>query len=204
MLAWSVAAFAAAPEIGLIVIAAPPGVEEEVERVAGEATIGAAAGELPTHVIVITGGAARGDSVGLALSEVPASAEVVAVHDAARPLVTPELIAALILRLRSEPDTAGVIAAEPVRDTVKQVEEGRIVGTPPRDGLWAALTPQVFRADTLRRAHDDTAGVAAATDDAMLIEKAGGVVLVEAVQGPNLKVTTPADLAVAELLLARR
>jgi 2-C-methyl-D-erythritol 4-phosphate cytidylyltransferase len=93
MLAWSVAAFAAAPEIGLIVIAAPPGAEEDVERAAGEATLAAAAGEMPTHVIVITGGAERGDSVGLGLGEVPASAELVAVHDAARPLVTPALIA---------------------------------------------------------------------------------------------------------------
>jgi 2-C-methyl-D-erythritol 4-phosphate cytidylyltransferase len=203
LLAWSVSAFAAAPEIGLIVIAAPPGSEPDVERVAGEATIAEAGGGVPTHVIVITGGAERGDSVGLGLAEVPASAEVVAVHDAARPLVTPALVAALIGRLLGEPDAAGVIAAVPVSDTIKQVEEGKIVGTPARAGLWAAQTPQVFRAEPLRHAHD-VGGAAMATDDAVLIENQGGVVLVEEPAGPNLKVTTPADLAVAELLVPRR
>jgi 2-C-methyl-D-erythritol 4-phosphate cytidylyltransferase len=196
MLAWSVAAFAAAPEIGLIVIAAPPGFERDVEQVAGQS-----AGS--THVIVITGGEERGDSVGLGLAEAPASAEVVAVHDAARPLVTPELIAMLIRRLESEAEAAGVIAARPVSDTIKQVEEGKIVGTRPRAGLWAAQTPQVFRADALRQAHD-AGGAATATDDAVLVENQGGIVLVEEPPGPNLKVTTPADLALAELLLAQR
>jgi 2-C-methyl-D-erythritol 4-phosphate cytidylyltransferase len=203
MLAWSVAAFAAAPEIGLIVVAAPPGFESDVEHIAGEATLAEAAGGMPTHVIVISGGAERGDSVGLGLAEVPASAEVVAVHDAARPLVTPALVASLVGRLRGDPDAAGVIAAVPVSDTIKQVEEGRIVGTPARAGLWAAQTPQVFRAGPLRHAHD-VGGAATATDDAVLIENQGGVVLVEEAVGPNLKVTTPADLAVAELLLTRR
>jgi 2-C-methyl-D-erythritol 4-phosphate cytidylyltransferase len=201
MLAWSVAAFAAAPAMGLIVIAAPPGAEEEIERVAGEATIGVATGEPPTHVIVITGGAERGDSVGLALSEAPARAEVIVVHDAARPLVTVELIAALVARLDSEPDAAGVIAAAPVSDTVKEVEGARIVATLDRGRLWAAQTPQVFRADALRRAHD-AGPVTDATDDAILIENQGGVVLVEPVDGSNLKVTTPADLVLVELLLA--
>ncbi len=194
MLAWSVAAFAAAPTIGLIVVAAPPGAEEEVERIAA-----GAAGA--THVIVVTGGAARAESVGLGLAEVPASAEIVAVHDAARPLVSVDLIEALIARIGCEPAAAGVIAAEPVSDTIKQVEGGRIVGTPDRSTLWAAQTPQVFRAALLREAHDDVEAAANATDDAMLIEGRGGVVLVEPVNGPNLKVTTPSDLAVAAALL---
>lgn len=191
------AAFAAAPTIGLIVVAAPPGAEEAVERIAG-----AAAGA--THVIVVSGGATRAESVGLGLAEVPASAEVVAVHDAARPLVTVELIETLIARLAAEPGAAGVIAAEPVNDTIKQVEGARIVATPPRSALWAAQTPQVFRAGLLRSAHDNVEAAASATDDAMLIERTGGTVLVEAAGGPNLKVTTPADLAVAESLLAAR
>jgi 2-C-methyl-D-erythritol 4-phosphate cytidylyltransferase len=204
MLAWSVEAFATAPQIGLIVIAAPPGVEEEVEAIAGEATMAVAGpGELPIHVIVVTGGEARGDSVGLGLAEVPATAEVVAVHDAARPLVSVELIGRLLERLAADADSAGVIAAEPVSDTIKQVEGGRIVGTPAREGLWAAQTPQVFRAEPLRRAHDSGA-VADATDDAMLVERGGGVVLVEAVGAPNLKVTSRADLALAAQLLSGR
>jgi 2-C-methyl-D-erythritol 4-phosphate cytidylyltransferase len=196
MLAWSVAAFAEAPAIGLIVIAAPPGFEREVEQVAGQS-----AGT--THVIVTTGGEQRGDSVGLGLAEAPVSAEIVAVHDAARPLVTPTLIAALISRLEDSPDAAGVIAAAPVSDTIKQVEEGRIVGTRARAGLWAAQTPQVFRAEALRRAHD-AGGATTATDDAVLIENQGGVMLVEEAPGPNPKVTTPADLALAATLLTGR
>lgn len=197
MLAWSVAAFATAPTIGLIVVAAPPGSEQVVERIAA-----AAAGA--THVIVVTGGASRAESVGLGLAEVPASAEIVAVHDAARPLVSVELIEALIARLESEPAAAGVIAAEPVSDTIKQVQGGSIIGTADRSALWAAQTPQLFRAGRLRAAHDDVEAAASATDDAMLIERLGGTVLVEAVGGPNLKVTTPADLAVAESLLVER
>ncbi len=195
MLAWSVAAFAAAPSVGLIVVAAPPGAEEEVERIAG----GVAEA---THVIVVAGGASRAESVGLGLAEAPASAEVVAVHDAARPLLTPQLIETLIARLESRPEVAGVIAAAPLVDTVKRVEGERIVATPDRSVLWSAQTPQVFRANLLREAHDDVEAASSATDDAMLIEARGGAVLVEASPHPNLKVTTEADLVVAASLLA--
>ena len=166
-------------------------------------SVGAIADAPQLGLIVITGGEERGDSVGLGLAETPASAEIVAVHDAARPLVTPALIAALIKRLEDSPDAAGVIAATPVRDTIKQVEEGRIVGTPARAGLWAAQTPQVFRADALRQAHD-AGGASVATDDAVLIENQGGVMLVEESPSPNLKVTTQADLALAAQLLTGR
>ena len=101
-----------------------------------------------------------------------------------------------------------MIAATPVADTVKRVREtdGRraIERTESREGLWGAQTPQVFRADELRRAHAAAAPGAAATDDAMLVEEAGGVVLVEPVAAPNLKVTDAADLELASLLLAAR
>ena len=110
-------------------------------------------------------------------------------------------------RLDATPDAAGVIAATRVTDTVKRAspEGGEIVATEPRDGLWAAQTPQVFRAEPLRAAHDAApVDDSRATDDAMLIEAAGGKVLIEPSPPENLKLTTPADLRLAGLLLAER
>ena len=132
--------------------------EEEVERVAGE--VAGAAGEPgAVHPIVITGGESRvATRSASALAEVPASAELVAVHDAARPLVTAELVdGAGRRRLAAEPDAAGVIAAAPVdRHGQAGCEDGpTIAATEPRaPALWAAQTPQVFRAAALRDAHD--------------------------------------------------
>jgi 2-C-methyl-D-erythritol 4-phosphate cytidylyltransferase len=146
-----------------------------------------------------------------------AVSELVAVHDAARPLVTPELIGALVEKLASRPDAAGVIAAAPLTDTVKRAREPRpakgeferggptVAKTESRDHLWAAQTPQVFRADALREAHaGDPQRVGVATDDAMLVEKAGGKVLIEPASPDNLKVTTPLDLRLAEIMLSER
>jgi 2-C-methyl-D-erythritol 4-phosphate cytidylyltransferase len=156
------------------------------------------------EVEVVAGGPSRSESVSLALAR--ASSELVVVHDGARPLVTTGLIDAVIGRLAGEPEAAGVIAAAPIADTVKRVAGGsEIVGTEPREHLWAAQTPQAFRRDALRDAlGSDPQRLAAATDDAMLVEEAGGRVLIEPAPAGNLKVTTPADLRLAELLLAAR
>jgi 2-C-methyl-D-erythritol 4-phosphate cytidylyltransferase len=158
----------------------------------------------------VTGGASRSESVAAGLEHV--ETEIVAVHDAARPLVTPELIDGLVEALLSHPDAAAVIAAAPITDTVKRAGEPRSAGaatgasvaeTLSRDHLWAAQTPQVFRTAALREALDtDAERIAAATDDAMLVEQAGGEVLLHPSPPANLKVTTPLDLRVAELLLA--
>ena len=203
LIGWSLAAMAAAESVTVVAIAAPVGHEVELERIAGSF---AGRPDQPGgfHAIVVTGGDTRGESVGLALAEIPAEASHVAVHDAARPLVSPALVDALVARLVAAPDAAGVIAAAPVADTLKRVaEDGSIGSTESRAGLWAAQTPQVFAANPLRRAHDgDPAEIATATDDAQLIERLGGRVLVEPVTEPNLKVTTPADLRLAAALLA--
>jgi 2-C-methyl-D-erythritol 4-phosphate cytidylyltransferase len=208
MLAWSVEAFAASARVDSVVIAAPPGAEAEVEGAA-------AAGDPPVALSVVTGGASRSESVSLALAA--AKVEIVAVHDAARPLVTPELIDALVDGLAARPDADGVIAAAPLTDTVKRAREPRpaegevprggptIAKTESRDHLWAAQTPQVFRAAMMREALDaDPQRVAAATDDAMLVERAGGKVLIHPAPAENLKVTTPFELRLAEFLLAAR
>jgi 2-C-methyl-D-erythritol 4-phosphate cytidylyltransferase len=193
LIGWSLAAFAAASSIDEVVIAAPPRFEDEVGELAGEG------------VVVVAGGETRAESVSLAMEAV--KGEVVAVHDAARPLVTAELIDRLVGRLDGA-GVDGVIAAAPVADTLKLAGEGGSVQrTVDRSGLWGAQTPQVFRADALRAAQEAARAAGeldAATDEAWLIERAGGTVLLEATGAPNLKVTEAADLAVAEALLAGR
>ncbi len=200
MVEWSIAAFRAAEPVRSIVVACPPG---HVHDLGGH------------DLAVVSGGETRAQSVSNALEAV--ETEYVAIHDAARPLVTPKLIDALIANLAGDPEAAGVIPAAPVTDTIKQVDHRLMTSTPhrginssivvestlDRGRLWAAQTPQVFRTDALRAA---LAGaperVAAATDEASLVEASGGRVLIHPTSPENLKVTTPLDLRVAELLLA--
>ena len=172
---------------------------------------------------VVDGGATRAESVANALEAV--GTELVAIHDAARPLLTPELVEGVVGALAADPAADGAIAAVPVTDTVKQVEEGagsadrmlnsdayRVINsalavetTVDRNRLWAAQTPQVFRTEQLRRALATyPANAPVATDEAMLVEAAGGRVLIHPASPKNLKVTTPLDLQVAELLLSER
>lgn len=148
---------------------------------------------------VVAGGASRSASVRAGLDAVPASAQVVAVHDAARPLARPELWRAVIEAVSAGADAA--IPAAPVTDTVKEVgADGHLV-TLDRSRLVAVQTPQAFRAEVIREVH---AGGGEATDDAALVEAAGG--RVELVPGPtdNIKITSPADLLVATALLGSR
>jgi 2-C-methyl-D-erythritol 4-phosphate cytidylyltransferase len=127
----------------------------------------------------------------------------VVVHDAARPLVPPALFTAVLDALESC-DCA--IAAARVTDTVKEAgADGAVVATLDRSRLWAVQTPQAFRREALEAALSvDAAVLAAATDDASLVERAGGTVRVVESSPANFKVTTPHDLQVAELLLAER
>jgi 2-C-methyl-D-erythritol 4-phosphate cytidylyltransferase len=146
----------------------------------------------------VTGGRSRSASVRNALAAAP-EATVVVVHDAARPLVTADLVRECIEALDG---VDGVIAASPVSDTVHVASPDHLIrDTPDRSALWAAQTPQVFRADILRRA---LAGGDSATDEAALVAAAGGAVRL--IEGPsdNIKVTTPTDLRLAEALLRDR
>jgi 2-C-methyl-D-erythritol 4-phosphate cytidylyltransferase len=186
---WSVDMLSAMDEIDRIVMALPPGIEA------------------PAGIVGVPGGAARSESVlrALAAAGDGEDGEAVLVHDAARPLLTAEIVRATLLAL----DGGGVdaaIAASPVTDTVKQADEGgRVLRTLERSGLWAVQTPQVFRRNALRRALQAPAEVLVeATDDAWLVERTGGTVVIVPSSRENLKVTTPLDLQVAELLLARR
>lgn len=155
---------------------------------------------------VVPGGDTRQESVSAGLRAVSEEASIVAVHDGARPLVTAGIFSEAINALRGDSSADGVVVGHPAIDTLKTVGADRTVtGTPDRDTLWVAQTPQVFRARVLRRAHEaaEAAG-STATDDASLVERMGGVVRM--VEGPrhNIKVTVPEDLVFAAALLAAR
>ena len=184
MLEWSVVALRAAG-IEEIVVALPPG------------------GGAPAGCVGVAGGATRSESVRRALRGGAARATQVVVHDAARPLVTPAHFRAALAALA---DADAAIAAAPMTDTVKEAgEDRRVVATLDRSRLWAIQTPQAFRREVLERALDvDAATLAQATDDAWLVERAGGTVRVVESTPENFKVTTPHDLRVAELLLGER
>jgi 2-C-methyl-D-erythritol 4-phosphate cytidylyltransferase len=196
---WSIAAFRAAAGVGSLIVACPPG---HVHELGGD------------DLRVLDGGASRAESVANALAAV--DTELVAVHDAARPLMTAALVEGVAATLCADAEADGAIAAVPVTDTVKRTRftfcpsQGQnvnlaIESTLDRGQLWAAQTPQVFRTEALRRALAAyPADAPSATDEAMLVEAAGGRVLVHPSTAENLKVTTQLDLRLAELLLAGR
>jgi 2-C-methyl-D-erythritol 4-phosphate cytidylyltransferase len=185
MLEWSIDALKAVGEIGHIVVATPPGVEP------------------PAGTSGVFGGQERSHSVRAALHHTLAG-DPVLVHDAARPLVTPEIIRAVLAGLDDGAD--GAIAAARQADTLKREGEGQsVAATVARDGLWAVQTPQVFRREILSRALDQPHDVlAGATDDASLVENLGGTVRLVECPRENLKVTTPDDLRLADLILRSR
>lgn len=175
---WSLEVLAAVCD--RVVVAVPPGFETGPDRV--------------------TGGASRSESVRAALAAAP-EATVAVVHDAARPLVTRELVEACVGALAGGFD--GAVAAARLSDTVKEADgDGRVLHTLERSRLWAIQTPQAFAAEALRSALDTgDEALAAATDDAALVEAAGGAVRVVEAPARNIKVTTEVDLRVAEELL---
>lgn len=146
--------------------------------------------------VVVTGGSTRAASVRAGIDAVPADAEVIVVHDAARPLAGADLFRAVVEALAPGVDAA--VPGVPIAETVKQVADGRVVSTLDRSELVAVQTPQAFRAAGLRSAHR-TGGEA--TDDAALVEAAGGTVAVVPGDPRNIKLTEVSDLVVLEALL---
>jgi 2-C-methyl-D-erythritol 4-phosphate cytidylyltransferase len=187
MLQWSIDALARTQQIERIVVALPPGVPG------------------PDGVLAVAGGASRSDSVKRALAAAGAG-DPVLVHDAARPLLTEALVRETLAALERDADAAAAIAAAPVTDTIKRVDEhGAVLETLDRGRLWGVQTPQVFRRAALERAlavPDEL--LAVATDDAWLVERSGGRVVIVAAAAENIKVTTALDLETAERLLAGR
>jgi 2-C-methyl-D-erythritol 4-phosphate cytidylyltransferase len=190
MLQWSLDALVDVDEISQVIVAMPPGFPA------------------PVGADGVEGGSTRSDSVRRALAAAAPGAadQPVIVHDAARPLLTAAIVREVIGALERDDAADAAIAAAPVTDTIKRVDAARsVLETLDRSSLWAVQTPQVFRRGALERALDVADDVLAeATDDAWLIERAGGRVLVVALAAENLKVTTPLDLELAAGLLERR
>jgi 2-C-methyl-D-erythritol 4-phosphate cytidylyltransferase len=174
-----------------VVVAAPPGFEEQVLEVL-------ASGAGP--IVVVTGGATRQRSVAAGLNGVDAHADVVVVHDAARPFASPELFTAVVDAVLAGADAA--VPVLPLVDTVKRVRDGSIVGTEPRDELAIAQTPQACRIELLRDglAKAEESGLDF-TDDAGLLEWVGASVRTVAGEPGNFKITTARDLARADEIL---
>jgi 2-C-methyl-D-erythritol 4-phosphate cytidylyltransferase len=193
MYEYSLDACLASERIGPVVVAVPPGEGGRFEAAASD-----------ERVELVDGGATRSRSVAAGLAAI--EADLVLVHDAARPFLSPGLIAACVDALEAAPDADAAIAAAPVTDTVKRVgEDGAVEETLDRGTLRAVQTPQVFRRGALSDAL--ARGMAAgylddATDDAFLVEEAGGSVIVVDSPPSNLKVTVPSDLRLAEILMS--
>lgn len=192
LVAWSVRAFA---DCDGAVVTAPAG---------WEADIADALADAPLPVVVVTGGSTRQRSVAAGLAALPDDATRVLVHDAARPLVTREIVAGVAAALD---EVDGAIAATRVADTLKRAgADDLVTATVDRTGLWHAETPQGFRAEVIRRvfAAADDAVLDTATDCASMAQAAGVAVRLVASATPNPKVTTPADAVVVAALLRDR
>jgi 2-C-methyl-D-erythritol 4-phosphate cytidylyltransferase len=181
MLEWALDALRDSPGVGEIVVALPEGYDA------------------PAGCIGVRGGAERSHSVRAALAA--SAGDPVLVQDAARPMLTPEIVAACLAAV-AEPGVDAAVAAAPVTDTIKEARDGAVRRTLDRSVLWAVQTPQVFRRAALEAALAQPDEVlAAATDDASLVEAAGGTVRIVPTSTRNMKVTTPDDLQVAEMML---
>jgi 2-C-methyl-D-erythritol 4-phosphate cytidylyltransferase len=184
-------------EIGAIVVALR---REEIESF--ELALGAH--EIRKPVRLVAGGAERSDSILNALGAAKEfQPEIVVVHDAVRPFVTPERISAVIARAI---EIGAAILAQPATDTIKEVEDGLIRRTLDRRRIWRAQTPQAFRYELLIRANEDARAAnlpaVMATDDSFLVERLGAPVAIVEGLAKNIKITTPEDLALAEKLLS--
>jgi 2-C-methyl-D-erythritol 4-phosphate cytidylyltransferase len=188
LVAWSLEVLRAAGCSPLVVVVAP----EQTERARAE--LGA------PEVVVVAGADVRQGSVRIGLGHV--ESDVVVVHDAARPFATPELVSEVVAAVSG---CDGAIAAVPVDETIKRVEDSRVIETVDRAGLWRAQTPQAFRTSVLRAAHDRAESEGhVATDDAELVERHGGSIAIVEGSRANLKITFPEDLELARAIAESR
>lgn len=200
MLTWTAEIFDAVADVGLIVIVAP---EDQHEAFCHEAL-----DPYPfvTPIALAPSGSLRQESAFAGVCAVDERFELIAMHDGARPLATPELVEHTINTLKGNYDADGTVVGYPSIDTLKYVTDGEVVGTPDRSLFWVVQTPQVFRADVLREAHMTALAEGfVGTDDSSLVERLGRRVLL--VRGPrdNLKLTVPEDrLPIEAALRARR
>lgn len=206
LLSWTLEAALACGAIRWIGVVGQPVDAEAITDMVAEVRQGSTAQSPLAPVVWIVGGDTRQDSVRLGLAALPDDAEQVLIHDGARCLVEPDLLHRCCEALgEAALAGAGIIAATPVTDTIKEVGAGRIMGTPDRSVLWAAQTPQGFAVGPLRQAHAKAESLGwTVTDDAALFERLGWPVQVLEAPPSNIKVTTPFDLTVAEAVLKTR
>lgn len=193
VLAWSVSAFNECPAINAIVLVCSASARAELEQIAREAA--------PSKLkAVVEGGAHRHLSVAEGLDCVPDDASMIAVHDAARPLVTGTMIERC---LESARNTGASACARPVTDTLKRInDEGFIIDSVDREGLWAVETPQIFRAELLRHAYAEVIATGGhVSDETSAVQAAGAPVALVETPEWNGKITFPDDLEHARLVL---
>ncbi|MBR3157545.1 MAG: 2-C-methyl-D-erythritol 4-phosphate cytidylyltransferase [Atopobiaceae bacterium] len=200
LVAWSILAFDRAPSVDALVVVCAAGRMDEMRHDVLDRL------DLLHEVTLAPGGQTRQDSVLSGLMATPEKCGLVAIHDGARPLIEQEAIERCLAAVREDARVAGAICAARVTDTIKVADENGVIGaTPDRSRLWAAQTPQVFRRAEILAAHEAALLEGfVGTDDASLVERRGGRVVVVDTPRDNLKVTLPEDLGMAEAILAAR
>ena len=192
VLAWSLLAFEKSPKIDRIVL-----VVRKEQVVASKAVVKMFG--ISKIEKIVPGGAKRQESVLAGLAACDPETRLVVIHDAARPCVTPDMIAAVLAPVA--PNTSATVG-RPVTDTLKNCAKVSVVtATVPREHLWAVQTPQAFNISELRAAYRKLPPKTEVTDDCQVIERAGGTVKIVETLSPNIKVTVPDDLLVASKLL---
>lgn len=195
VLARTLLAFERTAAVGAIVVAARPEAIEAVKE------LGRTYG-VTKLTAVVPGGDTRARSCLAGVLAAPPEAELIAIHDGARPLVTEDVI---LDGLWTAYRHTAALPAVPVRDTVKQAWDGVVTATPDRSTLYAAQTPQCFQADLIRAALTDAAASAPeVTDDCLAVERIGGKITLSRGSEENIKITTPLDLKIGELILQGR
>ncbi|MBM4019599.1 MAG: 2-C-methyl-D-erythritol 4-phosphate cytidylyltransferase [Planctomycetes bacterium] len=202
VLAHALERFAEVAEVAEAVVALPAScVEEARRRFGGNLAALAPAGPAARPLRFVAGGADRTESVARALAASDRRTDLVAIHDAVRPLIRPAVIREAMLAAAAH---GAAVVGRPVDHTLKKVADGRrVVDTVPRERLWIAQTPQVFRRDVIEAAYAGRGRTpATVTDDAQLVEALGLEVVMVSGDAANLKITTPEDLRLCEALLA--
>lgn len=199
LMSWSLLAFDAAETVESIVVVCPPDHRDEMCERAIDPL------RLSVPVTFAASGKTRQDSTRSGIFAAPAGTTHVAIHDAARPLIEPATIDGAVHMLLGHPDADGVVCGQPAIDTLKVVADGAIEGTPDRSAYWCVQTPQVFSLAKLTHAFElaDATGFVG-TDDASVVEHAGGRVLCANSPRDNLKVTVPEDLVLVSSLMRYR
>ncbi len=199
LLAWSLQAFDAVSQVGRIVVVCPGSRIEEYRALAVEPY------GLATPVDFVPAGSLRQESAMNGVEAVPPEFQFICMHDGARPLILPETVVHAINVLKGTLDADGVVCGHEAIDTIKVIDGNSVVGTPDRSIFWVAQTPQIFHADILRQAHQAAMEEGfVGTDDASLVERVGGHVVLVASPRDNIKLTVPEDLAPIQAFLRQR